>query len=75
MRIIELLVNLPSPHPQALACPSTLEVLQARECTPTLFTSNVFTFGLVVESMKELGGVSWQMLEDWSSKYWRKNHG
>jgi hypothetical protein len=33
-------------------------VLRAREHAPTLFPSVVFIFGLVVESIKELGGVS-----------------
>jgi hypothetical protein len=50
-----LLVNLPSPHPTALACPFTSEVLQIKECAPTPFPSDVFTFGLIVESVKELG--------------------
>jgi hypothetical protein len=31
-------------------------VLQARERTPTSFPFNVFTFGLIVESIKELRG-------------------
>jgi len=37
-------------------------VLQARECalTPSLFV--VFTFGVVVESIKELGGASMLMV-------------
>jgi hypothetical protein len=29
--VIELLVNLPNPHPKALARPSTFEVLRAKE--------------------------------------------
>jgi hypothetical protein len=33
-------------------------VLQARECAPTPSLSAVFTFGLAVKSIKELGGVS-----------------
>jgi len=31
-------------------------VLQARECAPTLSLSTIFTYGLIVESIKELGG-------------------
>jgi hypothetical protein len=33
-------------------------VLRTRECAPTPFPSNVFTFGLKVESIKELKGAS-----------------
>jgi len=33
-------------------------VLQAKECAPTLSPFDVFIFGLVVECIKELGGVS-----------------
>jgi hypothetical protein len=33
-------------------------VLQTNERTPTIFPSNVFTFGLAVESIKEFGGAS-----------------
>jgi hypothetical protein len=33
-------------------------VLQAKGCAPTPSLSVAFTFGLVVESIKELGGVS-----------------
>jgi hypothetical protein len=57
MWVIELLVNLPSPHPRALTRPSTLKVLRVRKCglTPPFV---VFTFRLVVESIKELGGAS-----------------
>ncbi len=55
--IIELLINLLSFHPRALAHPSTPNVLQAMEHAPT-FPSVIFTFGLIVESIKELGGAS-----------------
>ncbi len=62
LSIIDLLVNLLSPHPRAQACPSTLEVLQAKMCAPTSFPFPfpfiVVTFGLAVESIKELGGAS-----------------
>jgi hypothetical protein len=53
-----LLVNLPSPNPKALAHPSTPEVLQAREHAPTPYYFVIFTFGLTVESIKELRGAS-----------------
>jgi hypothetical protein len=56
--VIKSLVNVPSPHPGALAHPFTFEVLQAKERAPTLSPFVVFTFGLLVESIKELGGVS-----------------
>jgi hypothetical protein len=36
----------------------SLEVLGARERTLTFYPSVVFTFGLVVESIMEFGGVS-----------------
>jgi hypothetical protein len=41
--IIDLLVILPSPHPEALARPSTPKMLWTRECTPTLYLFVVFT--------------------------------
>jgi hypothetical protein len=56
--VIKLLVNLPSPYFGALACPSTPEVLRAKEHAPTPSSSVVFTFGLPIESIKELGGAS-----------------
>jgi len=52
-----LFVNLRSPNPGAPTCPSTLKVLQTRQHTSTP-SSIIFTFGLVVESIKKLGGVS-----------------
>ncbi len=55
--VIYLLVNLPSPHPRALARPSTPKVLWVRERAPTPSFFVVFTFGLSVESIKEFGGV------------------
>jgi hypothetical protein len=58
MRVIELLVTLPNPYPGTLTCPSTPKVLQARERGPTPSPSNVFTFGLTIESIKEFGGAS-----------------
>jgi hypothetical protein len=53
-----LLVNLPSLHPGALACPFTFEVLRTRERAPTPSPSVVFTFGFTFE---ELGGVSYKL--------------
>jgi hypothetical protein len=37
---------------------ATPKVLQVRERTPILFPFVVFTFGTLVESIKELGGAS-----------------
>jgi hypothetical protein len=54
--MIDSLVTCPSPHFGALAHPSTPEVLRARERTPTLYPSIVFTFRLVVLSIKEFWG-------------------
>jgi hypothetical protein len=45
-------------HPGAPAHPSIPKMLRAKERTPTPYPSIVFTFGLVVESIKEVGGVS-----------------
>jgi hypothetical protein len=58
MWIIDLLINLSSPHLGAPARPSTLEVLRAKECAPTPFPFDVFIFRLIVESIKELEGAS-----------------
>jgi hypothetical protein len=33
-------------------------VLQAKECTPTFYPFDFYTFGLAIESIKEFGGVS-----------------
>ncbi len=57
MWIINMFIARPSPHPKALVCPSTPEVLQAKEHTPTPYPSVVFTFALVIESIKEFGDV------------------
>ncbi len=56
--MIEVLVNLPSPHPGASTHPSTPEMLRAKERTPTPSPSIVVTFRFAVECIKELGGVS-----------------
>jgi hypothetical protein len=59
MWIIDPLVTHPNPHPGAPTHPSTPNVLWARERTPTPYPSDIFTFGLVVESIKEFGGASY----------------
>jgi len=51
-----LLVIHLNPHLGAPAHPSTPEVLQAKEHTPIPYPFDVFTFGLVVEFIKMLGG-------------------
>jgi hypothetical protein len=56
--VIDFFVNLLSPHPGAPTCASTPKVLQAKEHAPIPFLSVVVTFGLTVESIKELGGAS-----------------
>ncbi len=59
--MIQLLINLPSPYFGALARASTLEVLRIKERTLIPFSFVVFTFGLTIESIKELGGASQDM--------------
>jgi hypothetical protein len=56
--IIDLLVTHLHPHPGALARPFTPKMLRAKERTPTLYPFVVFTFGLVVEFIKEIEGAS-----------------
>jgi len=58
MWIIDLLVIHLNPNRGALARPSTLEVMRARERYPNSLSFHYFHFGLEVESIKELGGVS-----------------
>jgi len=58
MQVIDLLINFPSLHPRSLTHPFTPKVLRVRERTLTPSPSIVFTFGLVVESIKELAGAS-----------------
>jgi len=61
-----LLVNLPSPHPEAPTHPSTPKVLQTKDYASTLYSFVVFT--LKFESIKELGSAShtnFQALEDY----------
>ncbi len=64
VRIIDLLLSCPSPHPGAPSCPSTLEVLQTKERTQTLYYFCYFHLRFVVESIKELG-VHHMVLELW----------
>jgi hypothetical protein len=61
VRVIDLLVILRSPHPEAPTHPSTPKVLRTRERTPTFYPFVVFTFRLVVESTKEFKGASRRM--------------
>jgi len=59
--IINLLVIRPNPHSGIPTCPSTLELLWTKTCSLTPYPSIVFTFGLIIESIKEFGG-SWNLL-------------
>jgi hypothetical protein len=58
MWVIDLLVNVPSPDLEAPTHPSTPEVLRTKERTPIPSSSTICTFGLTIESIKELGGAS-----------------
>jgi hypothetical protein len=58
MWIIDPLVTRPSPHLKTPTRPSTSEMLQAKERAPIPYHFIVFTFGLVIESIKEFGGAS-----------------
>jgi hypothetical protein len=40
-------------------------VLQSRECAPTPSPFAIFTIGLIVESIKELGGSSNDIFREW----------
>jgi hypothetical protein len=56
MWVIELFINLPSPHPGTPICPSTPEVLRTKKHAPLSFCCfHLWTCG---ESIKELGGAS-----------------
>ncbi len=55
--VIELFVILPNPYVGAPTCPFTPKVLQAMEHTPTLHSFVVY-FGLIFESIKEIGNAS-----------------
>jgi hypothetical protein len=52
-----MFVTHPNPHPITLACPFTPKMLQTKEHTQILYPFVVPTFGLVVGSIKEFGGV------------------
>jgi hypothetical protein len=58
VKVIGLLVNLPSPHPRALTHPSIPKMLRAKECAPIPSPFIIFTFGLTIESIKEFEGAS-----------------
>ncbi len=58
MWIIDPLVIGLSPIPGAPTLPYTPEMLWTRERTSSPYPSDVFTFGLALESIKEFGGVS-----------------
>ncbi len=68
--VTELFVNLPIPNPGAQAHLSTLEVLRVRE-RALIPSFDVFIFGLVVESIKELGGASYSVHND--DTWWWQN--
>jgi hypothetical protein len=55
---IHPLVTRPSPYSKAPTHLSTPEMLRVRECIPTISPSSIFTFGFVVEFVKEFGGAS-----------------
>jgi hypothetical protein len=53
-----MLVIHPNPDSGALAHPSIFEMVLAKECIPTHYPSFIFIFGLTIESIEELRGVS-----------------
>jgi hypothetical protein len=55
MWVIDLLVTLPSPYPGTPTCPSTPEVLQAKEHTPTLHSFVMFTLDSHLSLSRGLG--------------------
>jgi hypothetical protein len=55
MWVIELLVTLPSPHPEAPTHPFILKVLRTRERAPTPEPSTVFTLDSHLSLSKSLG--------------------
>jgi hypothetical protein len=55
MGVIDLLVTLPNPYPEAPTRPSTPEVLRIKECTPIPHFSVVFTLNLHLNMLKSLG--------------------
>jgi hypothetical protein len=75
MWAIDLLVNLRNHHPGTPACPSTPEVLRARDRAPTPSSSIIFIFGLAIESIKEVEGASiYPFYFNYLQKWTRKNH-
>jgi hypothetical protein len=50
-----MFITLPSPHPGAPACPSTLKVLQARERALTPYSFDVFTLDSHLNLSRSLG--------------------
>ncbi len=73
MWVIDLLVTLPIPSPYlgVLARPFISKVLRVRELASTLSPSIVFTFGLAVKSIKELGGASlWTLIFECQEWVW-----
>ncbi len=56
--IIDSLITHPSPYHKALARPSTPDLLRTMERTPIHCPFVIFTFGFVIESIKEFGGAS-----------------
>jgi hypothetical protein len=64
MWIIDPPITHLSPHPKTLACLSTRKMLRGRERT-LIPPSVVFTFGLLIESIKEFGGASLFMPTPW----------
>jgi len=53
--VIELFFNLPNPHLEALARPSTTEVLRVKERAPTFYSSTIFTLDLHLSLSRNLG--------------------
>jgi hypothetical protein len=57
MWIIDSFITHSSPHPKAIARPSTPEMLWTKERIPTFFFFVIFTFKFAFESYKEFVGV------------------
>jgi len=69
MWIINPLVNHFSPHPRAPASPSTPQVIQAKECTPTPYPSVVFTLNSQFSLSRNLGCINRCMYIPWLSLF------
>jgi hypothetical protein len=61
--VIELLVNLPSPHPRAPTRPSILEMLWTKERNPNSFSFCCLHLWTCNESIEELRGVLYKIDE------------